>query len=219
MRSSKTSEVREESYKSTDFIWVGGFQPKTIQRKRRMSEDEDEKEEEYLSSDINTILKRWNKQLKEDALESPAKRSRLSDVWQVPKPCRTHMKTSTPVSKSNPLNFQPQIDAFRAHFECGGPDFKIYDDYNYPVTPKKSASYKNLESGNTPAPPLPPRNSASSPNPPSVHRRRKSKRQDRGSDLLKFDLNANLERQFIRQTSKSTFLRSSSVNCLSLSFC
>jgi hypothetical protein len=127
-------------------------------------------EEEDFSSDISSILRMLKKQLQENTMESPAKRARHSDIWQVPRQGNVDNKTSTPIPQSKTLDFQSQINAFKSHFESG-PDFKIYDDYNYnyPVTPTKGASYRNLVRGNTPAPPLPPRNRSKS-TPPKVLR-------------------------------------------------
>ena len=83
------------------------------------------------------------------------------------------------MSPAKPIDFSAQIKTFRAFFEPNGPDFKIYDDYQYPQFPptpkpeflKRSAAaeYRNLVPGNTPAPPLPPRN-ISAPKPPVLYR-------------------------------------------------
>ena len=194
MMNKRPREEKEANYNTSDFIWVGGFKSK----KRKISV-----EEELFSSDISTMLRRWSKNLQEDMVESPAKKGRHSDIWQVP---RQRNITSTPILQRKNLDFQPQINAFKDHF-CAGPDFKIYDDYNYPDTPKKGVDYKNLEEGNTPAPPLPPRNKDT---PPPVVR-------NYGARL---DFNMNIEKQILKQLKTSTnptFLRTYSTNCLSIS--
>ena len=158
-----------------------------------------------------------NKQSQENTMESPAKRARHSDIWQVPRQGSVDNKTLTPIPKSKTLDFQLQINAFKSHFETG-PDFKIYDDYNYPVTPTQGASYRNLVRGNTPAPPLPPRNRIKN-TPPKVLRDYKL-----GGELrqtLQLDFNSNIEKQIFRQLKKPTKVelrKSYSTNCLSISF-
>ena len=129
--------------------------------------DEDECQELFCS-DISSILRMLKKQLQENTMESPAKRARHSDIWQVPRQGNVDNKTSTPISQSKTIDFQSQIKAFKSHFESG-PDFKIYDSYTYPVTPAQVASYRNLVRGNTPAPPLPLRNMSKN-TPPKVLR-------------------------------------------------
>jgi hypothetical protein len=162
IKNNRTSDSKEPDYKKSDLIWVGDFQSKN----RKMN-DEEESQEDFCS-DISSILVMLKKQLQENTMESPAKYARLSDIWQVPRQSNVDNKTSTPISKSKTPSFQSQINAFKSHFESG-PDFQIYDSYTYPVTPAKGASYRNLERGNTPAPPLPPRNRSKN-TPPKVLR-------------------------------------------------
>ena len=144
IKSKRSVDQKASNHISSDFIWSGEDQIKTTQEGR-----------EHFSSDISSIVSRWNKQMQDNNMGSPAKRH--SDIWQVPRQGTMGNKTSTPILKHKSLDFQSQINAFKEHFECG-PDFKIYDDYNYLSTPKKDVSYRNLVAGNTPAPPLPPRN-------------------------------------------------------------
>ena len=155
----RPTEVKETT-NTSDFIWVGGIQP----RKRKRNHEEEI--HEHFSLDISGILSMLNK--KENTMMSPAKRARHSDIWQVPRQGNGKNKTSTPVSQSKKLDFQPKICALNTHFESG-PDFKIYDSYNYLVTPTKGPSYRNLVTGNTPTPPLPPRNNHKN-TPPKVVR-------------------------------------------------
>ena len=133
--SKRPKESKEPNHDTSDFIWVGGFQEKTMPQKRKMNDDE----EEDFSSDISSILRMLKKQLQENTMESPAKRARHSDIWQVPRQGNVDNKTSTPISQSKTLSFQSQINAFKSHFESG-PDFQIYDSYTYPVTHVKGAS-------------------------------------------------------------------------------
>ena len=67
---------------------------------------------------------------------------------------RHNIRTVKSSRVTNHVDFQKQIAALKANSECG-PDYKIYDDN--PVTPRKCASYVNLDVGNTPAPAIPPR--------------------------------------------------------------
>ena len=129
---SESKESKESDYKTSDLIWVGGFQS----RKRKMK-DEEESQEDF-QSDISGILRMLNNQLQENTKESPAKRSRHSDIWQVPRQGNVDNKTSTPISQTKTLDFQSPINAFKSDFESG-PDFKIYDSYTYPVTPTQGA--------------------------------------------------------------------------------
>jgi hypothetical protein len=162
IKNKRMSESKESDYNTSDLIWVGDFQS------RKMKANDEEESQEHFRSDISSILRMLKKQLRENTMESPAKRGRHSDIWQVPRQGNVDNKTSTPIPQSKTLDFKPQIDAFKSHFESS-PDFKIYDSYTYPVTPAKGASYRNLVRGNTPAPPLPPRNRSKS-TPPKVLR-------------------------------------------------
>ena len=162
IKNKRSNESKESNYNTSDFIWVGGFQS----QKRKMNDEEGSQED--FSSDISSILRMLKKQLQENTMESPAKRARHSDIWQVPRQGNVDNKTSTPIPQSKTLDFQSQINAFKSHFESG-PDFQIYDSYTYPVTPAQGASYRNLVRGNTPAPPLPPMNRSKN-TPPKVLR-------------------------------------------------
>ena len=177
------------------------------------------KMKENFSSEISSIHCALKKQLQEKTMESPAKRARHSDIWQVPRQGNVVHKTSTPTTRSKTLDFKSHIDAFKSHFESG-PDFQIYDDhnynYNYPVTPAQGASYRNLVRGNTPAPPLPPRNRSNN-TPPQVIRNCRV-----GGGLrqtLQLDFNSNIEKQVFKQLRRPTKVglrESCSTNCLSI---
>ena len=167
------TETPEMQCDTTDFVWVGGFQSKTTVRtpaktaKRKLSFTEDnqqserEEEDQPLESSPATIELQmaWYKNFRirffEDDVASPAKRSRRHS-----KEGRKEQVTSTPILGCEMKSFnkvQKEINTFKTFFEPG-PDFKIYDDYYYPSLPSPQADYRNLQPGNTPAPPLPPRN-------------------------------------------------------------
>ena len=139
VKSKKQSERKISTKNTAESIWIG--------------------EEQHVKMDnnknkINSDVSKMRCRMKAKLIESPVNTRRHSDIWQVP-------RQSTPNLERKPLDFK---DYF-----CAGPDFKIYDDFNYPDpdTPKHNADYKNLVKGNTPAPPLPPRNKD---NPPPVVR-------------------------------------------------
>ena len=170
-RKQETSEMAETSEMpadTTDFVWVGGFQSKppastpekTVKRKLSFSQDQAECEEEELPLPLSPatveLQMAWYKNFQirffEDEVPSPAKRSRRQS-----REAREHV-TSTPLAQGY-NTIQRELNTFKAFFEAG-PDFKIYDDYYYPTftSPPGEVSYRNLQPGNTPAPPLPPRN-------------------------------------------------------------
>ena len=177
----EVTETPEMQCDTTDFVWVGGFQSKTTVRtpaktaKRKLSFTEDnqqserEEEDQPLESSPATIELQmaWYKNFRirffEDEVASPAKRSRRHS-----KEGRKEQVTSTPILGCEMKSFnkvQKEINTFKTFFEPG-PDFKIYDDYYYPSLPSPQADYRNLQPGNTPAPPLPPRNDVRRPLPP-----------------------------------------------------
>ena len=160
------AEPSEMPADTTDFVWVGGFQSKppastpekTVKRKLSFTDSQGESEEEEedlpLSPATIELQMAWYKNFKirffEDEVPSPAKRSRRLTE-------KSEQITSTPVTQSY-SSIQRELNTFKAFFEPG-PDFKIYDDYHYPSFPSPAGvSYRNLLPGNTPAPPLPPRN-------------------------------------------------------------
>ena len=137
MRAKKHSERTISTKNTAESIWIG--------------EEQDVKMDNNKNK-INSDVSKMRCRMKAKFIESPVNTRRHSDIWQVP-------RQSTPNLERKPLDFK---DYF-----CAGPDFKIYDDFNYLGTPKNNADYKNLEEENTPAPPLPPRNKD---NPPPVVR-------------------------------------------------
>ena len=211
-----SAEVKEPNYNTSDFIWVGGFQHRTLPKKRKM--DANNESREQFCSDIESIISHWNKQYLGfgNTIESPAKRKRHSDIFQVPRPSNVDTKTSTPISGRKTVDSLKQISALKSHFESG-PDFKIYDDYHYPETPERNVSYKNLDPGNTPAPPLPPRNMHKT-TPPLVQRTyRAAKGQLRTT--LKFDFN--IEQQILQQITNNSghgLRKTASYNCLNIAY-
>ena len=193
--SKKPEEELESKENISDFVWVGGFQQQTLRpmrsvepsSKRKLSfSDDDEELSDDTENDSDDDLdaatmelqmawyKNFNLRFFEDevVIRSPAKRIRNEQRrTSLHKPSRL---TSTP-RQQKPVDPAAQIKAFRQFFEPAAvttaPDFKIYDDYNYPSTPLavRKSEYLNLVPGNTPAPPLPPRNSQK-PKPPMVFR-------------------------------------------------
>ena len=172
-----TAEPSEMPADTTDFVWVGGFQSKpaastperTVKRKLSFTSSQAESEEEEedlplpLSPATIELQMAWYKNFKirffEDEVSSPAKRSRRLSKE------KSEQITSTPVHQSY-STIQRELNTFKAFFEPG-PDFKIYEDYHYPTFPSPGeVSYRNLLPGNTPAPPLPPRNDGRRPLPP-----------------------------------------------------
>ena len=182
LRPSPLSETPEMPWNTTDFVWVGGFQSKpqastpekTVKRKLSFDEgvsaDDDDHPHEMSPATIELQMawyKNFHIRFFEDEVSSPAKRSRRHS-----KEGRKQQVTSTPIQdleKKGFNNVQREINTFKAFFEPG-PDFKIYDDYYYPSITSPDVSYRNLEPGNTPAPPLPPRNVKSSLPVPPVFR-------------------------------------------------
>ena len=169
VRPRKAAVPEDAPDSSGDFVWVGGFdgrqEPVTV-RKRRLNKEDCEK-----------FLRKLSIPFYENEAVTPVKKARHSEVWQVvPRP-------ALPRQTSTPARHARQISAFRAHFEPG-PDFKIYEDcqhsYQYPGL-GSPVEYLNLEPGNTPAPPLPPR--APRPAPPRVCRASKRR----------LDFNCNLQ--------------------------
>ena len=174
--SPEMAETSEMPADTTDFVWVGGFQSKpvastpekTVKRKLSFTEDPTESEDEDLPLPLSPatieLQMAWYKNFKirffEDEVASPAKRSRRYSKE------KSEQITSTPVHHSY-NTIQRELNTFKAFFEPG-PDFKIYDDYYYPEfsSPVCEVSYRNLLPGNTPAPPLPPRNEVRQPLPP-----------------------------------------------------
>ena len=168
VESTELAETSEMPGDTTDFVWVGGFQSKppaatpekTVKRKLSFSQDQAESEAEedlplQMSPATIELQMAWYKNFKirffEDEVPSPAKRSRRYSRE------KTEQVTSTPVPQSY-KTIQRELNTFKAFFEPG-PDFKIYDDYYYPTwSSPAGVSYRNLLPGNTPAPPLPPRN-------------------------------------------------------------
>ena len=169
---------------SSDFVWIGGFNhrtlPTTPKQKRKLSfsgDDDDESDEDddmIMSPDTIELQMAWYKNFHirffEDEVQvrSPMKRQRQQLEIQ--------HSTSTPLRKPSVNEISAQIRTFRDFFDAPSAklcqDFKIYDDYHYPTTPlltRRSSEYRNLVPGNTPAPPLPPRN-APKPRPPTVFR-------------------------------------------------
>ena len=177
--SPEMAETSEMPADTTDFVWVGGFQSKppattpekTVKRKLSFTQDQTEPEEEEelplpLSPATIELQMAWYKNFKirffedEVATASPAKRSRRFSRE------KSEHITSTPVVPQSYNTIQRELNTFKAFFEPG-PDFKIYDDYHYPTfTSPAGVSYRNLLPGNTPAPPLPPRNAGWLPLPP-----------------------------------------------------
>ena len=180
-RKQETSEMAETSEMpadTTDFVWVGGFQSKpaastpekTVKRKLSFSQDQDECEDEDLPLPLSPatieLQMAWYKNFQirffEDEVPSPAKRSRRQSKE------KSEHVTSTPVPPQGYSTIQRELNTFKAFFQPG-PDFKIYEDYYYPTFTSPAAgevSYRNLQAGNTPAPPLPPRNDCRLPLPP-----------------------------------------------------
>ena len=161
------AETPEMSCDTTDFIWVGGFQSKgsatppekTVKRKLSFTEDQAPE----MSPATIELQMAWYKNFRirffEDDVSSPAKRSRRHSREE-----EKEQVTSTPISGLEKTSFnkvQREINTFKAFFEPG-PDYKIYDDYYYPEVSSPEVSYRNLQPGNTPAPPLPPRNGKTS---------------------------------------------------------
>ena len=224
MKNKKEEEDFEPTKNSPAFVWIGGFQQKRIAEtpepmsKRKLSfsdDDEDaasEEDENILSPATIELQMAWYKNFHlrffedEVTIRSTAKRFRESEK-SIEIQSNRSQRQSAMTSSSEPKDFSAQINTFRSFFEPNGPDFKIYDDYHYPefpTTPKQDlarrriSEYRNLVPGNTPAPPLPPRNLAA-PEPPAVYRTYRE-------NNLRLDLNLN----FIR--------KSYSLECLNYSY-
>ena len=105
-RMSESKESKESDYRTSKIIWDGGFQS------RKMKMNCEEETQEDFCSDISGILSMLKKQLQKNTMESPAKRARHSDIWQVPRQGNVDNKTSTPIPKSKTLDFQSQINSF-----------------------------------------------------------------------------------------------------------
>ena len=192
MMNKKEEEDFEPTKNSPAFVWIGGFQQKRIPQtpepisKRKLSfsdDDEDaasEDDENILSPATIELQMAWYRNFHlrffedEVIIKSPAVKFRGADTKNEVKP---NKHRPFPLSPAKQIDFSAQIKTFRAFFEPNGPDFKIYDDYHYPEFPSTpgpvrrsaAAEYRNLVPGNTPAPPLPPRN-ISVPEPPILFR-------------------------------------------------
>ena len=190
MKVKKNQDMLEKEENPSEFIWIGGFKqrlPKTPEpmskRKLSFSDDDEDAEstddENILSPATIELQMAWYKNFHlrffedEVTIRSPAKKFRGANTNIEIHPRKQRL------SPRKPMDFSAQIKTFRAFSEPNGPDFKIYDDYYYPEfppTPKPdlvrrnaAAEYRNLVPGNTPAPPLPPRNSLA-PKPPVLYR-------------------------------------------------
>ena len=204
LKSKKPHPELEPNKNTSDFVWIGGFNLRTLprtpepsmKRKLSFSDDDDEvsdddDDDDVLSPATIQLQMAWYRNFHirffEDdvSVPSPSKKSKK----EIKIPNRGILPTSTPVPR--PSDVQAQLKAFRHFFDPvhsgpKGPDFKIYDDYHYPSTPllNRKSDYRNLVPGNTPAPPLPPRNFQKS-RPPMVFRTYK----EASVDPLKLNFN------------------------------
>ena len=219
MKNKKEHNILEKNENSTDFVWIGGFQerlPRTPEplSKRKLSfsdDDEDtesEDDENILSPATIELQMAWYKNFHlkffedEVIIRSPAKKFRGADTNIE---IQGNKHRLSPLSTAKQIDFSAQIKTFRAFFEPNGPDFKIYDDYHYPEFPlnpkpgpvrrSAAAEYRNLVPGNTPAPPLPPRN-ISAPRPPILFRNYKEPKinLDKNHSSLRKTCSTSLER-------------------------
>ena len=126
----RKSFLKEAKESTSDIVLTSTIQSRTPSKRK--------------SSKLYKIMERWIHQIHSNAKNIPENKSEYP--YNISKVKSSRVK--------NHVDFQKQIAALKANSEYG-PDFKIYDDNT--VTPRKCASYVNLEEGNTPAPPLPPR--------------------------------------------------------------
>ena len=106
IKNKRASESKEPDKKTSDLIWVRGFQS----QKRKMNDEEGSKED--FCSDISSILSILKNQLQENTMESPAKRARHSDIWQVPRQGNIDNKTLTQIPKSKTLKARFNVRIF-----------------------------------------------------------------------------------------------------------
>ena len=204
IRSKKDNE-QSRKQDTPDFVWIGGFHqrlppssfetPRPLNKRKLSFSDDDESEEEsvdeMLSPATIELQMAWYKNFHIRFFEDEVK---LQSPMKKPKTQFSVQPTSTQKRSPSINEFSAQIRTFREFFEgpAHDPDFKIYDDYNYPSTPllpPRTSDYRNLVPGNTPAPPLPPRN-APIPRPPTVYRTYREAEM-RTRKPLKIDANRN----------------------------